>query len=85
MVVGESQTPATVDALGALGWTSQVLKFAVADVTGDDAADFIVGGEIPAFESGSHANYRYYTTQKDGDGTMRINGQWAMGFMVRQW
>ena len=78
MVVGESQMPATVDAIGALGWTSQVLKFAVADVTGDDAADFIVGGEIPAFESGSHANYRYYTTQKDGDGTMRINGQWAM-------
>ena len=78
MVVGESQTPATVDAIGALGWTSQVLKFSVADVTGDDAADFIVDGEIPAFESGSHANYRYYTTQKDGDGTMRINGQWAM-------
>ena len=78
MVVGESQTAATVDAIGALGWTSQVFKFSVADVTGDDAADFIVGGEIPAFESGSHANYRYYTTQKDGDGTMRINGQWAM-------
>lgn len=78
MVVGKSQTPTTVDAIGVLGWTSQVLKFSVADITGDDAADFIVGGEIPVFEAGSHANYRYYTTQKDGDGTMRINGQWAM-------
>ena len=78
MIVGENQAPVTVDAIGALGWTSQVMNFFVADITGDSAADFIVGGEIPVFEAGSHANYRYYTTVKDGDGTMRLNGKWAM-------
>ena len=81
MVVGDNQAPVppvTVDAIGALGWTSQVMNFFVADITGDSAADCIVGGEIPVFEAGAHANYRYYTTQKDGDGILRLNGQWAM-------
>ncbi|MBQ6246197.1 MAG: hypothetical protein IJK04_04980 [Kiritimatiellae bacterium] len=81
MVVGDNQAPVppvTVDAIGALGWTSQVMNFFVADITGDSAADCIVGGEIPVFEAGAHANYRYYTTQKDGDVILRLNGQWAM-------
>ncbi len=78
MVVGENQQPVTVDSLGALGWTGQIFKFYVADLTGDGAADFVVGGEMPAFESGSHVNYRSYTIQKDGAGTLRINGQWAL-------
>ena len=78
MIVGENQSPVTVDAIGALGWTGQVFKFFVADITDSDAADCVVGGEMPAFESGSHVNYRHYTIQKDGAGTMQINGQWAL-------
>lgn len=78
MIVGENQSPVTVDAIGALGWTGQVFKFFVADITDSDVADCVVGGEMPAFESGSHVNYRHYTIQKDGAGTMQINGQWAL-------
>lgn len=74
---GDCATPVTIDSIGALGYNKPVFSFFVGNVTGDANVDCVVGGEIPAFESGT-ANFRYYTTQKYGDGTIRINGQWAM-------
>ena len=77
MVVGENALPVTINTIGALGYNHPVFKISVADITGDDGADCIVNGEIPAFESGT-ASFRYYTSQKEGAGTLRINGLWAL-------
>ena len=77
----DSAIPVTIDAIGALAYKTPVFRFFVDNVTGDADADCVVGGEIPAFESGTAA-FRYYTTQKYGDGTLRINGQWALRGMT---
>ena len=74
---GDCATPVIIDAIGALGYNAPTFRFFVDDVTGDANVDCVVGGEIPAFESGTAA-FRYYTAQKYGDGTLRINGQWAL-------
>ena len=74
---GNYATPVTIDSIGALAYNAPTFRFFVDDVTGDANVDCVVGGEIPAFESGTAA-FRYYTTQKYGDGTLRINGQWAL-------
>ena len=70
-------TPVTIDSIGALAYKSPTFTLFVDDVTGDENADCVVGGEIPAFEANA-ANFRYYTTQKYGDGVLRINGSWAL-------
>ena len=74
---GDCATPVTIDSIGALGYGKPTFSLFVDNVTGDANVDCVVGGEIPAFESGTAA-FRYYTTQKYGDGTLRIDGQWAL-------
>ena len=76
-VAGGKADAAVIDAIGAVSYKQQAFTINVADVTGDAAADCVVSGEIPMFEASS-ANFRYYPTTKFGDGTLRIDGKWAM-------
>lgn len=75
---GNVTDPAIIDSIWSIPYTgNNVFTIAVHDVTGDDDADLIVNGEIPNYQI-SDSKYQYYTTAKYGDGTVRINGKWAL-------
>ena len=72
-------SPAIIDSIwGISGSNYKVFRFAVGNCSNDDGVDCVVNGEMPNSYPGAGKSFYYYTTEKYGDGTLRINDKWAI-------
>ena len=69
---------AVIDSVWGIPYTgNSTFRLVVGDCTGDSTEDLVISGEIPNYPN-ANSSYQYYTTEKHGDGTVRINDKWAI-------